>query len=171
MTRMLPGQTLDSDIELDLIIGAKWKLTEQSDHPWRLIVVYRGLHCPICKSQLKSLSGQLTNFTDAGITVVAASMDTAERAKKAHSDWELGDLPLAYGLSEDLAQRFGLYMSNAIKESEADRFTEPAIIAFKGDAFKAIWLQSVPFARPKFEDVLSGLKFMEKNDYPARGGD
>ncbi|WP_179378252.1 hypothetical protein [Jannaschia marina] len=33
----------------------------------------------------------------------------------------------------------------------------------------ARWQQSVPFARPKIEDLLPGLARVIENDYPARG--
>lgn len=168
MDRMTPGQTLDADHSLNLINGTQWILSEQK-HDWRMIVVYRGLHCPVCKKQLSALAPMLTDFADAGVAVVAASMDTKERAQKAFDDWQLGSLPIAYEISEDMAKSFGLYLSDSIKDDEPKRFTEPAILLFKGNTFHAGWIQTLPFARPQFQDVLSGIKYSDENGYPARG--
>jgi peroxiredoxin len=167
MTRIKPGENA-GDITLDLINDAKWKLGEQSGD-WSLIVAYRGLHCPVCKSQLQDLEGQLGTFTDAGVNVVAASMDTLERAKKSHEEWSLGSLPVAYGLEKDFVKRFGLYFSDAISDNEPELFSEPALLLFNGTTYYAGWIQTIPFARPSFEDLLKGIKFIEKKDYPPRG--
>ena len=52
---------------------------------------------------------------------------------------------------------------------EPDLFTEPAILLFRKTVFQAGWIQTIPFARPQFEDVLKGVKFMQDKDYPPRG--
>jgi len=170
MERLRPAQDA-TPLELDLIIGAKWRLADQNDeaHPWRLLVVYRGLHCPKCKEQLTELSGMLGDFTDAGVTVVSASMETHERSQKAYDEWRLDRLPVAYGLTESFAERFGLYVSESIKEDEPERFLEPAILLFRGTQLHAAWIQTLPFARPALGDILSLIKWLAQNDYPARG--
>ncbi len=170
MSRIAPGQDAGK-ISFNLINGTAWSLTEQDDnkHPWRTIVAYRGRHCPICKSQLKELVGQLGNFADAGVSVVAASMDTKERAQDSYDAWELGSLPIAYGMTTDFVERFGLYLSDALSDKEPETFSEPAILLFKGTTYYAGWIQTIPFARPSFEDVLKGIKFIQKENYPPRG--
>lgn len=169
MDRITPGDTPDP-LKLNLIIGTRWDLEKQpEDLPWRMVVVYRGLHCPLCKTQLQELSGKLDKFVEAGCAVVTASMDTEARAKQAHSDWELADLPVAYGVEEETLRRYGCYISTAIKEDEPERFAEPAIFLFRGGELHCAWTQTVPFARPQLDDLLSGIKFLEKEDYPPRG--
>mgnify|MGYP003134062222 FL=1 len=170
MARLKPGQDA-RPISLDLINGTRWTLSEQDDsaHPWRMIVVYRGLHCPICKSQLTELSGKLKDFADAGISVVAATMEGKTRADKAHKDWALDQLPIAYGIGADFAEKFGLFTSGAINDDEPDVFAEPATLVFKGNDFHMGWVQSVPFARPALDDILKSIKFVDEKDYPPRG--
>lgn len=167
MSRLKPGEDA-GNIELDLINGARWKLGEQTNE-WNVIVVYRGLHCPVCKGQLQNLKKQLEDYADAGVGVVSASMDTKKRADKAHKDWELGSVPVAFGLERDLVEKFGLYLSDAISDNEPDIFSEPAILLFKGTQFYAGWVQTIPFARPPFDDLLKGIKFIQKEGYPPRG--
>ncbi len=170
MDRLLPGQTPTEAIEFDLINGARWTLGKQPDDlPWRLIVVYRGKHCPVCKIQLQDLAGRLDEISEAGIALVAASMDGEDRATSTQGDWGIGALPIAYGLDRAFAQRFGLYVSASISENEPDAFFEPAMLLFHGETFYAAWIQSTPFARPPIEAILDGLAFVKEKDYPARG--
>lgn len=170
MSRLKPSQDAPS-LSLNLINGAAWTLSEQDDevHPWRAIFVYRGLHCPLCKKQLKALSSQLKDWADAGISVVAATMEEKDRAEKAYEDWSLDQLPIAYGLGDDFAEAYGLYVSKAINDDEPDRFSEPAVLVFKGQTLHMAWVQSVPFARPSLDDLLSAIQFVDKKDYPPRG--
>ena len=42
--------------------------TPRGDHDWQLVVVYRGLHCPICKKYLSTLDGLVADFNKAGKT-------------------------------------------------------------------------------------------------------
>ena len=170
MTRLIPGQTPDTPIRFHLINGTEWDLSRQSDDmPWRLVVVYRGLHCPLCKKQLSEISGKLDKFKALETSVVAVSMDTEERANKAHQDWELDALPIGYELSSDLIDHLGLYVSKAIKDEEPDEFTEPGLFLFKGETLHAAWVQSLPMARPEINALLSGIEFLQEKDYPARG--
>ena len=170
MSRLKPAQEAPP-LSLNLINGANWTLSEQDAkaHPWRAIIVYRGLHCPLCKKQLNELSSNLKDWADAGISVVAATMEGKDRAEKAHQDWELDQLPIAYGLDSDFAETFGLYVSNAINDDEPDQFSEPAVIVFKGETLHMSWVQSVPFARPSLDDLLSAIQFVDEKDYPPRG--
>ena len=46
---------------------------------------------------------------------------------------------------------------------------EPALLVFKGTDYHMGWVQSVPFARPALDDVVSSIEFVEKKDYPPRG--
>ncbi len=76
-----------------------------------LVVFYRGLHCPICKSQLNNLEAKLPEFEKRGAGVVALSSDTRDRAEQAKADWGLAKLRLGYGLDLRDAQAWGLYLS------------------------------------------------------------
>ncbi|MEO1489233.1 MAG: redoxin domain-containing protein, partial [Pseudomonadota bacterium] len=94
-----PGQTVPS-LSLPLTNGAHYDLAKQRPENFTLIVFYRGLHCPVCRAQLRDLSTKLEEFTKRGVNVVAVSMDEQERAMQVHEKWSTGDVPLAYALSE-----------------------------------------------------------------------
>lgn len=48
---------------------------------WRVLIVYRGKHCPLCKSYLNTLDAMLDDFKAASIAVAAVSADTEEKPR------------------------------------------------------------------------------------------
>jgi peroxiredoxin len=158
-------------LDLPLTIGARYDLSKQHPEHFTLLVFYRGKHCPICKSQLKELAGKLDDFTKAGVNVVAVSMDAKDRAMVVDGEWETGDVPLAYDMSEETAREWGLYISSAREDSdEPETFSEPGMFLVRPDG--TLYLASVqnaPFARPPLDDLLEAVEFVVKKEYPARG--
>ncbi len=49
--------------------------TPQGGRDWQMVVIYRGLHCPICKKYLTGLEALLPRYHANGIDVVTASGD------------------------------------------------------------------------------------------------
>lgn len=142
-----------------------------ADGRFSLVVFFRGLHCPVCRKQLSELDRRLDEVRAAGVgRVVAISMETPERSAQLVQEWHLANLPVAYGLSEASARDWGLFVSTAIKDGEAPVFNEPGMFVVDADG-TVYWssVSSMPFARPALDDVLAGLQFAQKNDYPARG--
>ncbi len=165
----IPGQKAP-DLDVKLIIGPDWSLAAQTPDKFTMIVVFRGLHCPICKSYLKEFAEHLPTLTDKGVSVVTVSMESEERAQKAHSDWELGDLPMAYGLTEAQARDWGLYLSEKMKDGEPDIFAEPAVFWVRPDGQLYLAnISNMPFARPPVAELVDKVDFVTENDYPARG--
>ena len=76
-------------------------------------------------------------------------MDNKEKAAKAKSTWGIVNLNIAFGLSEEKAREWGLYISKSIKESESAVFCEPGLFIIKEDG--SLYLANVsnmPWARP-----------------------
>ncbi|MGP1394432.1 MAG: redoxin domain-containing protein [Inquilinaceae bacterium] len=169
MTAILP-RTPAPALEVETLDHGSWRLSERTPETFTLVVVYRGLHCPICKSYLKALDGKLKDLAEAGVDTLAVSSDGRDRAETARRDWGLESLTVGYGLSVDAARRWGLFVSNAIKDAEPDQFVEPGLFLIdpKGMLFAAS-IQTMPFARPSFDDVLGAVRYVVKNNYPARG--
>ncbi|WOI57096.1 peroxiredoxin-like family protein [Palleronia sp. LCG004] len=165
----IPGKNAP-DLDLRLIIGTDWSLKAQSPDAFSMIVFFRGLHCPICKSYLKEIAAQLPTLTEKGVAAVTVSMESEDRAKEAHSDWDLGDLPMAWGLTEEQAHDWGLYLSEKIKDGEPDLFCEPALFLVKPDGTLYLAnISNMPFARPPIGDLVDKIDFVIEKDYPARG--
>lgn len=169
-----PGKTVP-DTQLPLVGGGHYDTKAVGGYDFTLLVVYRGYHCPKCRDQLQELRDRLDAFETQGTRVVAASMDEEDRATLARDEWDLGALPVAYGLSEAAARDWHLFLSTSRGKTsmgveEAATFAEPGLFLIRADGtLYAAWIQTVPFARPKADDLVSMLKFVREKDYPARG--
>lgn len=163
------------DLTVPLVGGGTWTLSAQQSRNFTMIAFYRGLHCPICRRTMTDLNKRMADFVERGVTAVAISSDGVERAAQTKADWELDNLPVGYDLSIAKAREWGLYISTSrgktsIGIMEPDLFSEPGLFLIRPDMtlFGSI-VQTMPFARPYFAEVLSSLDFILKNDYPARG--
>ena len=137
---------------------------------WRLLVVYRGAHCPLCRKYLKTLESLQPAFADAGITVAALSADPGERAIKEAGE-EGWTFPVGYDLTPDQMRTLGLYVSSPRSPEETDHdFAEPGLFVINPrGAVQIVDVSNAPFARPDLEGLLNGLKFVIAKDYPIRG--
>ncbi len=150
--------------------GDPINIANEAAEKFTVILFYRGVHCPVCRQQLEELNGKINEFEQAGITVHAVSMDSEERAKRQKEEWDIANIRIGYGLTEDSARKWGLFISGKEKDSEPDRFCEPGMaILYPDKTIYALYLQTAPFARPGLDDLLKGLNFISENNYPIRG--
>lgn len=159
-------------LDVQLVGGGRWSLADQVAETMILIDFYRGLHCPRCKLHIVDLANKLPRFADRGVSCLAVSMDGEERATAAKERWGVGDLDLCYGLTEEQARTWGLYLTDAINEREPRRFNEPALVMVRPgslEVYSAIYGTN-PFNRVHVSDILEGLDAMMARDYPPRGG-
>ena len=174
LTPLLPRQPVPA-LKVPLVGGGTFDLAAETPDRFTLVVFYRGLHCPLCKAQLRDLDAKLSEFEGRGVHVVAISSDPRDRAERAKSEWGLPSLPVGYGLDLTSARAWGLYLSAGIGTTSAGvvepaLFIEPALYLIRPDRtlyFGAV--QTMPFARPHFADVLSAIDYVVAHNYPARG--
>ena len=142
----------------------------QGGHDWQLVVIYRGLHCPLCKKYLAQLEEMQGQFHAIGVDVVTASGDPEEKAQAMVDEKELS-VPMGYGLSVAQMQALGLYVSDPRSPQETDRpFAEPGLFVINGDGLiQMVDVSNAPFLRPDLQAVLGGITFIRNNDYPIRG--
>ena len=140
------------------------------DHDWQLVVVYRGKHCPICKTYLAELERTVPDFARAGVGVVAVSGDPEDRAR-AFIDEVGATYQVGYGLTVAQMKTLGLYISEPRSEKETDRpFPEPGVFVVTAEGLlQVVDISNAPFARPDLAGLAKGLKFIRDNDYPIRG--
>ncbi|MGD8171983.1 peroxiredoxin-like family protein [Vibrio sp. TRT 21S02] len=139
---------------------------------WRLVVVYRGKHCPLCTRYLNELQELKERFLKLGIDIVAVSADSQAQVA-AHMEKLSVNFPIAYGLSIEQMKTLGLYISSPRSEQETDHpFSEPGIFVVndKGQV-QVIDISNGPFVRPDLATLLAGLEFIRnpENNYPIRG--
>ncbi len=174
MNHLMPRQSVP-ELDVATVGGGTWKLADSQPENFTMVVFYRGLHCPICARYLKDLENKLSKFAERGVNVVAISSDTQQRAEQTKQDWKLEHLTVGYGLDLDKAREWGLYISTSRGKTstgmlEPDLFSEPALYLIRPDGTLYFGtVQTMPFARPNFAEILGALDFVLANDYPARG--
>lgn len=140
-----------------------------------LVCFYRGLHCPICANYLKELERLTPEFATRGVETIAISSDGRERAAEMAAKIGASALRIGYGLPLTKAREWGLYISSSrgktsIGIEEPALFSEPGVFLVRPDgSIYYLSVQSMPFVRPNFAEMVAALDFVIKNDYPARG--
>lgn len=166
-SKMTAGQTFPA-MHFDAVGGERVDPAAASG--WRLLVVYRGKHCPICKTYLNTLAELQGSFEEAGIGVMTVSADTKEKAgsEAAECGWKF---PVGYGLTIDQMRTLGVYISSPRSPEETDRpFSEPAVFAINPEGkVQIVDISNAPFARPDLAGLLKGLSFVMSKGYPVRG--
>jgi peroxiredoxin len=163
-------RTPSPSLEFPLVGGGTWRLGDIKPALFQMVVVYRGLHCPICKTYLGELEGKLPEFAKRGVDVIATSMDTQDRAEKAKADWGLANLPIGYDLPVATARDWELFISHPIRDGEPPEFSEPGLFLVRpnGELFYAA-RANAPWGRPPFDQVLRGIDGVVEHKRPARG--
>tara|TARA_B110000444_G_C18845804_1_gene601921 strand:- start:1963 stop:2487 length:525 start_codon:yes stop_codon:yes gene_type:complete len=170
MTHALVPNMQAPNLDISLVDGGIWKLSEILPKSFTMVIFYRGLHCPVCKMYLEKLNSMMDEITELGFIVVAVSMDSLNRAQQSKSEWCLDKVNVAYGLDFDTAKQWGLYISSSIKEAEYPIFCEPGLIWIRPDGkLYLIDISNMPWSRPDLEFLIPKAKFAIENNYPSRG--
>ncbi len=157
-------------LNVKLVGGDAWSLGDAKSPMFEMIVVYRGLHCPICKTYLGELEAKLPEFTKRGVEVIAISTDSQDHAERAKTEWGLNNLRVGYELSIATAREWELFISTSIREGEPPEFSEPGLFLTKPDGtlFYAS-RTSAPWGRPPLDQMLRGIDVATERKMPARG--
>ncbi len=164
-----PGTKVPA-LSLPMVGEGRFDVTVTRPASFSMLVFYRGLHCPICKTYLRDLEGALHEFAQCGVETIAISADTEARARQAREEWSLKGRPIAYGLSIAEARHWGLYISRSIGPHEPALFSEPGLFLVRPEGtLYCASIQTMPFARPSFAEVLQAVRLVREKNYPARG--
>jgi len=171
---LTPRQPVPS-LVLNTVAHGPFDLASEQPPHFSLVVFYRGLHCPICAKYLSELERLVPEFAKRGVTAIAVSGDGIDRARTMAEKVSATQLRFGYGLSLASARTWGLYISTSrgktsVGIEEPALFSEPGVFLVRPDGtlyYGAV--QTMPFARPNFNDLLAGLDFAIPNNYPARG--
>ena len=167
--KLTPGAPAPS-LKLPLVGGGTYELAAETPKNFSMVLFYRGYHCPVCKNYLTGMKALLNDYEAAGFSVVVASMNGPELAEKAAKEWDLGNLRVAHSVSVEDAKNWGLWISKAFKDVEADIFTEPGLFWIRpdGELYLAD-ISNMPWARPDLANLLGKVGYALENNYPARG--
>jgi len=162
-------------LNIPLVGGGRYVLGATPPTTFDMVVFYRGLHCPICAKYLIELERLMPEFEKRGVQVVAVSSDNAERAQAMADKIKAEHLRVGYDLNLQTARQWGLYISTSrgltsIGIEEPALFSEPGVFIVRPDGTLYYGsTQTMPFARPQFQDLLGAIDFAVAKDYPARG--
>jgi alkyl hydroperoxide reductase subunit AhpC len=124
---------------------------------------------------LKELERLTPAFAERGVETIAISTDDVSRAEAMAQKVGASQLRFGYGLPLSVARNWGLYISasrgkTSIGIEEPAHFSEPGVFLIRPDrTIYYLSVQSMPFVRPPFGEMVQALDFIIKNDYPARG--
>ncbi|PKP84170.1 MAG: alkyl hydroperoxide reductase [Alphaproteobacteria bacterium HGW-Alphaproteobacteria-2] len=172
---MLIPRQKTPDLDLPLVGGGRFRLSAETSERGTLVVFFRGLHCPICVGYIKELDRLTPEFEKRGVGTVAISADGAERAEQMAGKIAPEHLRIAYDLPLVQARGWGLYISSGIGKTsvgveEPALFPEPGLFMINADrTLYFATVQTMPFVRPAFKDILGPLDFVIEKKYPARG--
>jgi peroxiredoxin len=171
---LIPRKPVPS-LQVPTLAHGPFDLHSETPESFSLLVFFRGLHCPLCIKYLKELGQLLPDLAQRGVSVIAISSDDEARAKDMATRVGTADLRFGYNLSLAVARQWGLYISEGIGKTsigieEPKLFAEPGVFLIKPDHtlyYGAV--QTMPFARPSFADLMVAIDFAKSKNYPARG--
>jgi peroxiredoxin len=170
----MPRQPVPA-LSVPTLSHGEFTLADQAGADFTLVVFYRGLHCPVCARYLLELGRLQPEFGKRGVEVIALSSDDRDRAQAMADKLAAPHLRIGYGLALASAREWGLYISTSrgatsIGIEEPALFAEPGVFIVRPDGtlyYAAV--QTMPFARPHFDELLAAIDFAQAKNYPARG--
>lgn len=172
---MLMPRLAVPDLEVETLAHGSFKLSADAAQHFTMVVFYRGLHCPICLKYALELGRLQPDFEQRGVKVILVSSDDRERAQAFADKLKAPNLRVGYGLKLADARAWGMYISagrgpTSTGVEEPALFSEPGVFIMRPD--RTLYygsVQTMPFARPHFDELLGALDFALAKNYPARG--
>ncbi|MBY4894592.1 AhpC/TSA family protein [Rhodobacteraceae bacterium N5(2021)] len=171
---LMPRQAVPA-LSLPQVGGGTFDLAAESSPRGTVVCFYRGLHCPLCAKYLTEFESLVSEFTARGVGSIAISSDGAERGAKMKENIGAKNLRFAYDMSLAKAREWGLYISTSrgktsIGIEEPALFAEPGLFLINPDnTLYYMSVQTMPFVRPHFRELLGAVDFAIEKSYPARG--
>lgn len=172
---MLIPRQKTPDLTVPTLDHGTFDLASESSERGTVICFYRGLHCPICATYLTEFQKRVADFAERGVSTIAVSSDGADRARQMADKISASTLRFAYDLPLEKARDWGLYISTSrgktsIGIEEPALFSEPGLFMVTPE--KSLYygsVQTMPFVRPHFSELVGALDFAISKNYPARG--
>ena len=172
---MLMPRQKTPNLALPLLGGGEFDLTTDGSERGTVVCFYRGLHCPLCATYLQELERLTPDFAERGVKTVAVSSDGEDRTEQMADKVGTSALRMAYDLPLAKAREWGLYISTSrgktsIGIEEPALFSEPGLFLVNPDqTLYYMSVQTMPFVRPHFKELLGAVDFAIDKSYPARG--
>jgi len=172
---MLVPREKTPELSVPLLGGGQFDLATDGADLGTVVCFYRGLHCPICTGYLAELERLTPEFEERGVKTIAISSDAVGRTQDMADKMKTSNLRFGYDLSLEKAREWGLFISTSrgktsIGIEEPALFSEPGLFMVNKDqSLYYMSVQTMPFVRPHFKELLGAIDFAVANGYPARG--
>jgi peroxiredoxin len=172
---MLMPRQKTPDLSVPTLDHGAFDLASESSERGTVICFYRGLHCPICATYLTELQKRVADFAERGVATIAIGSDGQERTRAMADKIGADTLRFGHDLPLAKAREWGLYISTSrgktsIGIEEPALFSEPGLFMVTPEQTLYYGsVQTMPFVRPHFSELVGALDFAIKNSYPARG--
>jgi len=172
---MLIPRQKTPDLVIETLDHGTFDLSAIKSERGTVLCFYRGYHCPICTKYLMDFERHAQDFAERGVECIAVSSDDETRARAMADKVGATKVRFGYGLALSKAREWGLYISTSrgktsIGIEEPALFSEPGL--FMVTPQQSLYygsVQTMPFVRPHFSELVGALDFAIANDYPARG--
>lgn len=171
---LMPRQKTPA-LTVPLTGGGNFDLASETNDRGTVVCFYRGLHCPLCATYLKELEKLTPEFAERGVGTVAISTDPMDRAVAMMDKIDAKTLRIGAELPLQMARDWGLFISTSRGKSsigieEPALFAEPGLFLVQPNgALYYMSVQTMPFVRPHFSELLAAVDGAMKSGYPARG--
>ena len=171
---LMPRQKVP-DLHLQTVAHGTFDLGSDGSERGTVVCFYRGLHCPICATYLGELEKRTPEFAKRGVKTIAISSDPEDRAREMAEKIGAKELRIGYGMGLSAARDWGLYISTSrgktsIGIEEPALFAEPGLFMVTPEQTLYYGsVQTMPFVRPHFSELVAALDFAIEKNYPARG--
>ncbi|WP_306116492.1 MULTISPECIES: peroxiredoxin-like family protein [unclassified Roseovarius] len=172
---MLMPRQKTPDLSVPTLDHGDFDLSNDGSERGTVVCFYRGLHCPLCAVYLTEMEKRVDDFAERGVKTIAISSDGADRTRQMAEKIGANKLRFGHDLTLEKAREWGLYISTSrgktsIGIEEPALFSEPGLFMVTPEQTLYYGsVQTMPFVRPHFSELVGALDFAIANDYPARG--
>lgn len=155
MSRLHNGQLFPS-LEVPAVGGGIIRIPQSLRGSYSVVLIYRGAWCPYCQAQLGAFQRASGKLTQAGIKVVALSVDDEPTTAATIDKFKLG-FPVGHSADADqVATLTGAYVNETPRYLQSTGF----LLDPDGEVLNAVY-SSGPIGRLVAEDVIGMVNYLK----------
>jgi len=157
MSRLQNGETFPT-LSVPAVGGGVIQIPDSLRGSFGVVLIYRGAWCPYCQAQLGGFQRASQKFSEAGIKVVALSVDDEATTKGTIEKFKLG-FPVGHSANADaVAAATGAYVNDNPHYLQSTGF----VLAPDGKILNAVY-SSGPLGRLVAEDVIGMVAYIKSH--------
>lgn len=155
MSRLENGQLFPS-LEIAAVGGGTIRIPQALEGSYGVVLIYRGAWCPYCQAQLGAFQRASAKLAQAGIKVVALSVDDETTTARTVAKYQLS-FPVGHGADADrVATLTGAYVNETPHYLQSSGF----VLDPDGHVLNAVY-SSGPIGRLVAEDVIGMVSYLK----------